>query len=371
MSTVPETRSFTAPTRICCGLGARATLATELTRLGAGRVALVADQGIVEQGLIEEILRHRGDHEIVHCASVPPDPDLQVADRAAAEAEAAGCDAVLAIGGGSAIGAGKAVALALTNGSPVGRLAGRDQATRLPSPCLAMPTTAGSGSEVSNALVLHDPNSARVVVIRGDGYQPRTAILDGHLLATLPEAPLIHAALDALSHALEALWAKQASRFTDGLALAAAAHICAALPPALETRDPTALQRLLEAAAMANLSCGPSGLGAVHALVSSGDVHLAHGYQVAVLLPHVAEFNRSVVPPEAIAAIEDMIALYERIEFLPRFDPEELEGSASESMVSAALSNPFLENNRRPMDAGDLRQILIDAEAPIVGAKGV
>ena len=131
-------------------------------------------------------------------------------------------------------------------------------------------------------------------MIRGRGYEPQVALLDGELLRTLPRQPMIAAALDALSHALESLWARRATRFTGALALAAAAGDPRVRCPAPSSGDVDAMQELIEASAMANLACGNSGLGLVHALSSAPDVHLAHGYQNGVLLPHVAAFNRDV-----------------------------------------------------------------------------
>ena len=161
----------------------------------------------------------------------------------------------------------------LRNPAPLDAYEGRDRLPSLPAPTIAIPTTAGSGSEVSTVVVLHDANRAQHLVVRGRGYEPDVALLDGSLLRTLPEPPLVQAALDALSHALEALWAHGATRFTDTLALAAAADIRAALPRAI-AREDDAMQTLMEASAMANLACGNAGLGLVHALTSAPDVHL-------------------------------------------------------------------------------------------------
>ncbi len=171
------------------------------------------------------------------------------------------------------------------------------------------------GGEVSNALTLHDPGVEQILVVRGRGYEPRVALLDATLLQTLPDRPMLEAGLDALSHALEALWAVNASAFTDALAVAAADEICGTLPAALEHRRPSDLQRLLEASALANLACGNAGLGLVHALSSAASVHLAHGYQNAVLLPAVAAFNRPELRPAAAAAADRVERLYQEIDF--------------------------------------------------------
>ena len=271
---------------------------------------------------------------------------------------------VLMVGGGSALGLGKAVALRLTNDDPITAYEGRDRARRAPAPSIAVPTTAGSGSEVSNALVLHDPELERSLVVRGHGYEPEVAILDGELLVSLPRAPMLFAGLDALSHALEALWARAASAMTDALALAAARQIRTTLPRALDARDPIDHQRLLEASAMANLACGSAGLGLVHALSSATVVRLPHGLQNGVLLPHVAAFNRAVVSPEASAEVEALGPLLDAVAFVPRFNAADLPADAADAMTTAALGNPFRDNNRRSADRRQLQKLLAAAGVP-------
>jgi alcohol dehydrogenase class IV len=365
----PALRTFTAPTRIVTGLGAIERLAGELERCGARHPVIACDRGVAETGVLARV-----QHECLHlqipaCVLVDPDPTVQDTERAAREAIACRADAAIAVGGGSALCLGKAVALRLRNPEPIVAYAGRDRAGSLPAPCVAIPTTAGSGSEVSNALVLHDDGEEQVLIVRGAGYAPRVALLDGELLRTLPNRPMVEAALDALSHALEALWARGASAFTDALALAAARQICDTLPAALSERAPADLQRLLEASAIANLACGSAELGLVHALSSAAAVRLPHGYQNGVLLPHVAAFNRRALSPEAVAAVDRLDPLYRQVGFEPRFAAGELTAEQSERMVSAALEHPFAPNNARAASAEDLVQILTAAGAPHPGVQ--
>jgi alcohol dehydrogenase class IV len=354
---------FAAPTRIVAGRGCvAATLADELTALRVGSVAVVADRGFAAAGRLEALLAGSGAPALVVCGLIGEDPDVAECERAAEAALAAGAQAVLAIGGGSALCAAKAVAIRLRNPAPLEAYEGSGRLPAPPAPSIAVPTTAGSGSEVSNVVVLHDPGRPRHLVIRGRGYEPAVALLDGELLVTLPRGPMIAAALDALSHALESLWVRGSTRFTGALALAAAAQIRAALPRALEG-DVDAMQALIEGSAMANLACGNSGLGLVHALSSAVDVHLAHGYQNGVLLPHVAAFNRDFVAPAALAEIDSLGALYEEIAFEPAFAAGELGDTGAELMVAAAMTNPFRENNRREAGAEELRALLAAAGA--------
>jgi alcohol dehydrogenase class IV len=352
---------FRAGTQVVAGLGCVETrLADELAALGARRPAVVYDAGFAAAGLLEPVLAAAGEVELHRCGGVEVDPDAAAAERLAREAIEAGCDSVLAVGGGSALCAAKAVAMRLRNEGPLDRYAGVGNLPRYPAPTVAIPTTAGSGSEVSTVVVLHDERLDQHLVIRGEGYEPEVALLDGTLLRSLPPAPLLFAALDALSHAYEALWARGASRFTDAMALAAAPLIRDNLAPALEHSD-AALQTLLEASAMANLAGGNARLALVHALTSSPDVHLPHGYQNGVLLPHVAAFNEPALGDAARREIQHLSALLDEVDFEARFAPGELSEEGAASMVAAALQNPFTQNNLRPVDKADLQSLLAAA----------
>jgi alcohol dehydrogenase class IV len=357
-ASVPEASRFSAPTRIVAAFGCvRSELNTEVSALGCRRVGVIADRGFHDAGLLEPLLSLIDGVHVPVCALIGEDPDVAEAERASLAAVEAGAEAILAVGGGSALCAAKAAAIRLHNPPPLDTYAGSGQLPRPPAPVIAIPTTAGSGSEVSNVVVLHDPRHTRHLIIRGHGYEPQVALLDGELLRTLPPRPLIAAALDALSHALESLWAHGATRFTDAMALPAAADIFDALPWVLDGDD-TARQTLMEASAMANLACGNSGLALVHALTSAPDVHLPHGYQNGVLLGAVARFNQSALRPEVQALTARLTELYARIGFADQFAPGELTKDGVEAMVSAALANPFRRNNCRIAEEDDLRAIL-------------
>lgn len=356
-------RRFRAGTQIVAGLGCvAARLAEELAAIGAERPAIVYDAGFAAAGLLEPVLAAAGTAQVHRCTGVEVDPDAAAAERLALEAIEAGCDSVLAVGGGSALCAAKAVAIRLRNPAPLDLYVGVGNLPHDPAPTVAIPTTAGSGSEVSTVVVLHDERLAQHLVIRGEGYEPEVALLDGTLLRRLPRDPLLFAALDALSHAYEALWARGASRFTDAMALAAAPLIRDHLPAALEHSD-EALQILLEASAMANLAGGNARLALVHALTSAPDVHLPHGYQNGVLLPHVAAFNEPALGDAARREIEQLPALLEEVGFEACFAADELGDEGAASMVAAARQNPFTKNNLRPVEEADLQGLLTAARA--------
>jgi alcohol dehydrogenase class IV len=175
---------------------------------------------------------------------------------------------------------------------------------------------------------------------------------------------MIDAALDALSHCYESLWSRKATLITDSLALSAARTIRSALPDALEHSE-SAMQRLIVASAMANLACGNAELGLVHALSSAVGVRLAHGYQNGALLAHAVEFNLPVLDQEAAREVACLSGFYERIGFAPRFAAGEVSAAEAGLMIAAALANPLLANNRRPVAEDDLRRVLVAAGAEV------
>ncbi|HEY2600719.1 MAG TPA: iron-containing alcohol dehydrogenase [Thermoleophilaceae bacterium] len=364
-----KAREFLAGTRIVHGSGCVGEcLPEELAALRVPVVALVADRGLADLGLLEALVPEAPGIELPLCGLIGADPDLAEAERAAESAIEHGAQAVLGIGGGSALCAAKAVAIRLRNPGPLDAYAGREQLPNPPAPVIAIPTTAGSGTEVSPVVVLHDSSQERHVVIRGRGYEPAVALLDGTLLRSLPRRPMIHAALDALSHCYESLWSRCATQLTDALALSAAATIRSSLVRALGGCEED-MQDLIEASAIANLACGNAQLGLVHALSSAPAVELPHGYQNGVLLPHVAEFNRPVLDERTERELEQLPGFYESIGFEARFAPDEIGAARADAMVAAAMSNPFRQTNRRPSSEADLRGLMAAAgaalEAPV------
>jgi alcohol dehydrogenase class IV len=371
-----STTEFTVATRVVTGLGSLAALPTEVARLGARRLIVVADRGVDEAGVLASVLADVPAGAIAARLLVDPDPDVAAAEELASAARAARADAVLAVGGGSALGAAKAVAIRLTNSGRIDTYQGVGKVPQLPAPTIAVPTTAGSGSEVSTVLVLHEPGRPDELVVRAPGCEPRVAILDGTVLRGLPTAPLVHAALDALSHCLESTWARRRTFFTEALALHAAATIVDVLPEVVDGAESGAnragrtdalLQRLLEASSAANMACGNSGLALVHALSTAPSVHLAHGLQNGVLLPHVAAFNEPVSGPATRRLASRLFGLYELIGFSPRFAPGAVRAREADAMIAASTGHPFRLNNAADSTDDELRAILAEAGAEVAG----
>lgn len=354
---------YTTPTRVHSGLGSTVELNEHIATLGGHRVVLVGDAGLKRIGVLSTIETLLGD-ALVAVTLADIDPTIAAAEQSANHARHADADLVVGIGGGSALSLAKAVALLLTNPSPVNDYKGIDRAPSRPAPFIAIPTTAGSGSEVSNAFVLYDTASDTNIGVRGWGYEPDIAILDAEYLVGLPETPMRDAAADALSHGFEALWAQGATFFTDTVALESVRTIRTILPRAIRERRPEDLQRLLEASTMANFACGNAGLSLVHAITGSSRIRIAHGRQNSVVLPLVAEFNRPVVSPAVVAEIDALPHLYQEAGIPTAFDATELIPDAAQEFYHAGATSPFRHNNRRPITDGELLDLATRAATP-------
>lgn len=235
--------------------------------------------------------------------SVDGEPTVETARAGTAAARAAGCDLVIGVGGGSALDAAKAIAaLAANGGDPLDYLevVGRGQPLLRPSlPFVAIPTTAGTGSEVTKNAVLASPAHGLKASLRSALMLPRVAIVDPDLLAGLPPAVLAASGLDALSQLIEPLLSIRANPATDALAREAIPRAAAALPrayAAARAGDPIApadREALALASLFGGLCLANAGLGAVHGFAAplGGMFAAPHGAVCAALLPAVLRVN--------------------------------------------------------------------------------
>lgn len=240
----------------------------------------------------------------------PGEPTIELIRRGAALARAERCDVVISIGGGSAIDAGKAIAAMLANpGDPLDYLeiVGRGQPLRQPSvPFIAIPTTAGTGSEVTRNAVLASPEHRVKASLRSALMLPRLAVADPELTLDLPPAITASTGLDALTQLIEPYVSVRANPMTDMICLEGMRHAAASLPRAyangadIEARTGMSWASLLGGMALANAA-----LGAVHGFAApvGGMFDAPHGAVCAALLPHAMEVNLRAVRERAPLAV--------------------------------------------------------------------
>ncbi len=363
------------PTRVVFGAGTSKTLGKEARALGATRVFLVTDRGIQQAGVTDAPLQslHEAGYDPVTFADVEEDPPVQTVERGLALFRETRCDLVAIVGGGSPICAGKAIALLATNPGSLYDYEGFDKYHHAPAPVIAVPTTAGSGSEVSQAFIITDPNKNMKMAIGGRLGFPQVAILDPDLMMTLPYWQTVVSGLDALTHAVEAYVALHASPFSDAPALEAVRLIFKYLGPAASTSNKQAKFQMLIASTLANIAGGNARLGLGHATSHPLCIkyHLPHGYCNGLMLPFVMEFNMPAAPdryvtlaeamgevppigrPEPYWAIKGVQQLYRELGF-PRRLPDQVKPEAFPSMARLAFDYPGSKTNIRRFTYEDI-----------------
>lgn len=289
-----QPKLFFMPTRIVHGLGCVDTLSDQTTGLGATKVMLCTDKGLTAAGITQRVADRLAAGEVPYVLfdDVEEDPGVRTVTAGVDLFRGEGCDLVVALGGGSPMCAGKGIALVAANGGTLTDYEGFNKAAGAPYPVIAIPTTAGSGTEVSKVTILTDETRGFKMSIIDERTYPSVALLDAELMASLPARPALVAGMDALAHALDALWSIGATQFSDGLATEAAAIIFRDLAAAATTADMAAKQRMLEASSIANIGLGVALPGLAHVLSQPlGRLHLSHGLATGIMLPYTMDYN--------------------------------------------------------------------------------
>jgi alcohol dehydrogenase class IV len=290
--------TFSMPPTLRFGWGEASAIPAEAARLGR-RPLVVTGRAVRAAGRLEpllEALRAAGLTPIV-AEGVPAEPSLADLQRVMDACVAAEADSVIAIGGGSVLDIAKgAAALAGLGPTAVEFFAGAP----LPAtgrPILAVPTTAGTGSEVTRVCVLSDPDHRRKASIRTDAMLPRVALIDPELTASCPPSVTAHCGADAFVQAVESYVSAGANPMTDALALEAARLAAGALPRAVaDPADRPAREAMALASTMAGLALNTARLGLVHGIAhpAGAVTGAAHGLLCGLLLPYVIAFNLDV-----------------------------------------------------------------------------
>ncbi|HEU4808636.1 MAG TPA: iron-containing alcohol dehydrogenase [Homoserinimonas sp.] len=289
---------FSSPPRLVLGDGALDQLAGELPRLGS-RALIVTDPGIVTAGILDTVagILSSSGMPIETFTEVIGNPDVATVDAANRARSTARADILIAIGGGSSMDVAKAVAILATNGGTITDYEGVDKFTTRPLPVIAIPTTVGSGSEVTKGAVITNPDTHVKMVIVSDLMFATIAVLDRRVVAGLPGRIAATTGMDALTHAIEAYVSKGANPVTDAINIGAIEIIGENLVAA-SRGDADALYNMLVASSMAGIGFHDAGLGAVHALANTIGARFGvhHGTANALFLPYVMDFNLSSSP---------------------------------------------------------------------------
>ena len=302
----PLVLKFDAPEMVF-GLDSLAEAGFSAARLGARRPFVVTDPGIIEAGWVAELVGrlYSADLEPIVWHGVTPNPkDYEIA-RAYEHYLCSGADVIIGLGGGSCLDAAKGIAILAGNEGAILDYLGVDQITRPIPPLLMIPSTAGTGSDVSQFCVVTDTANAVKATIMGRAVVPDISLTDPRLLTTMPHEVAAATGVDALTHAIESYVSLGNNPLTDGHALSAARLVNQALRRSVERPGDTESRlQMAQASLEAGLAFSNAVLGATHAMSHQvgGLLDVPHGAVNGVLLPHVIRFNAEVVP-ERFAAL--------------------------------------------------------------------
>ena len=287
---------FRTTKRIVFGLGAIEKVGAEVQGLKKKKVLVVTDPGIVQAGLLEPLKTSLQAANIPFALfdGVEPDPRLEVVRQCAELGRKEGVEALIGYGGGSSLDIAKVAAVLLTNEGDLTQFFGIDLIPNPGLPVILIPTTAGTGSEVTPIAILSDTREKLKKGIVSPYLFPEVALLDPQLTVGLPPLVTALTGLDALIHAIEAYTSVNAFDLTDHLAFRALELLYDNIRTAYARgEDLEARAHMLEGSLLAGIAFANAGVTAVHAFAYplGGEFHLAHGLANSVMLPHVMRFN--------------------------------------------------------------------------------
>ena len=291
------TRPFRVPTRVVMAPGCIARLPEIVAGYAPQRVLLVTDPGIEAAGWPEMVWRALAERQIeaITFDSVEPNPRASTVDKLAEWGREEGASLVLGLGGGSVLDAAKAAAMVMANGGSAADYEGPNRYDKPPVPFIAVPTTCGTGSEVTWVSVLTVEERQAKISVKGETMFPAWALVDCELLRTLPGRLVTWTGADALTHAVEAFTCRLANPISDALAVTAVSLLFRYLRRAAAdiAGDAEAREAVMRASTLAGLAFGNADVAAVHCLSETlgGRYDVPHGLANAVLLAPVTRYN--------------------------------------------------------------------------------
>jgi alcohol dehydrogenase class IV len=290
-----ELRKFVVPEFIF-GVGARHKVGLYARNLNAKRVLVVTDPGVIAAGWLAELTSDLDEAGISHAlfSQVSPNPRDHEVMAGAEFYRAAGCDVIVALGGGSVIDCAKGISVVIANGGDILDYEGVDAIPMPGPPLICIPTTAGTAADISQFAIINAVSRRTKVAIISKIVVPDVALVDPQTTVTMSPSLTAFSGLDALTHAIEAYVSSASSPLSDVHALAAVRGVRASLRQAVaQPDDLQAREQMMLASLQAGMAFSNASLGATHAMAHSlgGYLDLAHGECNALLLPAVVDFN--------------------------------------------------------------------------------
>ncbi len=349
---------------------------TSLSQFNDKRVAIVTDDFMVTSGKTRYLINAMPQASVCIFGEVKPDPDIDILTAGAACFKAFKPDVIIALGGGSSLDAAKGIKITL-----------EEFYENHPIELIAIPTTSGSGSEVTAYAIISDPKNGRKYPLISENLVPDIAILDPNLVLTVPRHVAVDTGMDVLTHAIEAFVSTGANDFSDALAEKAIALTWRYLPQVFnDEKDIAARTHMHNASCMAGMAFNSAGLGLVHGMAHAigGMLHIPHGKINAMLLPIVIDFNSKqarpdtrdryhrcaqimgidhAVPEQAIAQMTQAIRQINRHFGIPATLSELGTDRAKidalrQALVSSALADGCTASNPRAATAQDIEALI-------------
>jgi alcohol dehydrogenase class IV len=290
-----ELRKFVAP-EFVFGEEARHMAARYALNFGASKVLVVTDPGIIAAGWVRDVT------DAIKAAGIPyhifsgitPNPKAEEVMAGAEEYEREKCDVIVVVGGGSPIDAAKGIGIVSSNKTHILEFEGVDQVPSPGSPLICIPTTAGSGADVSQFAIITDTCRKVKIAIISKTVVPDVSLIDPATLSTMPRELTAHTGMDALAHAFEAYVSNAGSAITDLFSLEAVRLISSSLIPSIESPENQAVRsKAMLASLYAGLAFSNAGLGLIHAMAHTlgGYLDIPHGESNSILISRVISFN--------------------------------------------------------------------------------
>ena len=287
---------FRTTRRILFGPGSIERLGSEAQLLKAKKILIITDTGVIQAGLLGTVEKSLQSVNLpfVIFDGVEPDPRIEVVEKSVEKAKKEGIDLIIGFGGGSSLDIAKVTSIMITNTGKIDSFFGIDLVPNPGVPVILIPTTAGTGSEVTPIAILSDTKEKLKKGIVSPTLFPEVAILDPKLTIGLPPSVTAFTGMDALTHAIEAYYSINATDLSDLLAFRAMELLSKNLRMAYAHGENLAARScVLEGSLLAGIAFANAGVGAVHAFAYplGGEFHLAHGLTNPLMLPYVMRYN--------------------------------------------------------------------------------
>ncbi|HLQ82511.1 MAG TPA: iron-containing alcohol dehydrogenase [Pseudogracilibacillus sp.] len=301
MNSLLENLNFDLRINIVFGKDKSATISDYLKENNYSKVMIITDEGLKKSGVLTRIFEGLNNNNIVFKVfdEVEPNPKDITVHNATKIAEENRVQAVIGIGGGSSMDTAKAVGILYTNKGEIKDYAGKDKVEKQPLPILCIPTTAGTGSEVTANAAITSMQDNYKMSIKSKKIIPKLSILDPELLKTMPPFICATSSIDALTHAIEGYLSNKATTFTDMIAIKSIEILSKNIKPFYADPSNTVFaSNMLYGSMLAGIVISETGTGNAHALARSlgGKYDIAHGHACAMFLSKVLNFNRLARP---------------------------------------------------------------------------